>query len=527
MAKKERSGLGRGLGALLPSAAQDDVSRETIRSSHPLDSLVPAREDGAKASREHADVTKKLLMPDTSKRRQRGKTAGSAAKSGTGTKSGTPTKSEAPTKGSTDTKPRSTGRSPSTKASSTAVVADTAPTRSGGAKAKASPVADSKQTASGGTAKKAGSRKPLFADIIGDAQSADSPSSVGTGSESAGGKSLEDRSAASDHTATTASGAGAADGATQSLSGEVELMPVPGATFAHIPVSAIAPNRRQPRDVFDEDELSELAESINEIGVLQPIVVRPLPAEEGEAYLAELSKRLDTRSIEELGLSAEDGNWYELVMGERRLRASKLAGAETIPAIIRSTADNDMLRDALLENLHRSQLNPIEEAAAYQQLMEDFECTQQELSDRIARSRSQIANTIRLLKLPSSVQRKLAAGVISAGHARALLSLDSTSKMGILADRIIAEGLSVRATEEIVAIGDVSDTPAQKRAAKRAVTPASEVAKMVTDQLEDLFETRVKIVEGRRKGRIIIEFAGSEDLDRMAVMVNSLRRSNQ
>lgn len=528
MAKKERSGLGRGLGALLPAAAQEDVSRETIRVTHPLDSLVPAREDGAQVSREHADVTKKLLTPDTSKRRRKTKTATkSAAADAVKGQTAVPKGQAARTKGKTATTKgqgvTATGEGASTEEQSARTHSQTP---KGGANVKrpkaaqVQPTAPTERKEENKPATTTPPRKPLFADILGDADA---------GQAAPGGSAPQNATSTiprDDHHLKDPSDEDRED-ERLAQSNAPDLMPVPGATFAHISVSAIAPNRRQPREVFDEDELAELAESINEIGVLQPIVVRTLPAEEGDAYLEELSKRLDPGSIEELGLRAEDGNWYELVMGERRLRASKLAGAQTIPAIIRSTADTDMLRDALLENLHRSQLNPIEEAAAYQQLMDDFDCTQQELSERIARSRSQIANTIRLLKLPASVQRKLAAGVISAGHARALLSLDSSAKMGILADRIIAEGLSVRATEEMVAVGDVADTPAQKRAAKRAVAPTSEVAKLVTDHLEELFETRVKIVEGRRKGRIIIEFAGTEDLDRLAVVVSSLGKRHQ
>ena len=267
-----------------------------------------------------------------------------------------------------------------------------------------------------------------------------------------------------------------------------DLVPVPGARFAEIPVELIHPNPRQPRQVFDEEDISELAASIAEVGLLQPIVVRQVPTASGE----------EPR--------------YELIMGERRLRASKEAGLETIPAVVRDTDDVDLLRDALLENLHRVQLNPLEEAAAYQQLLEDFQCTHAELSERIARSRSQISNTLRLMKLPPLVQRRLAANVISAGHARALLGLPNAAEMERLAQRVVAEGLSVRATEELVALHDEpepgSDQPKVLRA-RSTPLPA------LSTRLSDAFDTRVKVTRGAKKGRITIEFAGDDDLARI------------
>ncbi|MGX5357340.1 ParB/RepB/Spo0J family partition protein [Kocuria sp. KH4] len=265
------------------------------------------------------------------------------------------------------------------------------------------------------------------------------------------------------------------------------LATVPGATFAEIAVAAIHPNRKQPRQVFDEEELAELAYSIGELGVLQPIVVRP---------------------------SREDGGTsYELVMGERRWRATQRAGLGTIPAIIRETSDDDLLRDALLENLHRSQLNPLEEAAAYQQLLEEFGATQEELSRRIGRSRPQISNTIRLLRLPPLVQRRVAAGVLSSGHARALLSLADPAEMERLAQRIVAEGLSVRATEEAVALTEGTD-----RKAPRAAAPAGrhkERLDYIAEAFADRLDTSVKIALGARKGKMTIEFASVEDLNRI------------
>jgi ParB family chromosome partitioning protein len=274
------------------------------------------------------------------------------------------------------------------------------------------------------------------------------------------------------------------------------LSPVPGAEFAEIPVERIRANPRQPRQVFDEDELAELEQSIREIGVLQPVVVRRVsPTDEGA--------------------EAE----FELVMGERRLRASRMAGAETIPAIVRDTGDEVLLRDALLENLHRSQLNPLEEAAAYQQLLEDFGCTQEELAGRIGRSRPQISNTIRLLKLPPLVQRRVASGVLSAGHARALLGLPDGAAMERLAQRIVAEGLSVRSVEEIVLLGD-KEEPTRRSSSRQEATPRPELEEAAA-RLADRLDTRVSIAMGRRKGKVTVEFASVEDLDRILGLLES------
>ena len=282
-----------------------------------------------------------------------------------------------------------------------------------------------------------------------------------------------------------------------------ELLPVPGASFAEIAIDQIVPNTKQPREVFDEDDLKELSASIKEVGVLQPVVVRSIPSKGRSEKLEEfLADKPEAR--------------YELIMGERRLRASELAGETTIPAIIRETEDGDLLRDALLENLHRAQLNPLEEASAYQQLMADFGATQEELAKRIARSRPQIANTLRLLKLPPSVQKKVAAQVITAGHARALLSLSSPEEMERLAERIVAEGLSVRTTEEIVRLGKAKATP---RPRARQQRPLSQLGESVVSALSNAYDTRVTITEGRKKGRIVIEFAGSEDLQRIADLI--------
>lgn len=265
------------------------------------------------------------------------------------------------------------------------------------------------------------------------------------------------------------------------------LVEVPGATFAELPVGAIHPNRKQPRVEFNEDELAELVHSIREIGVLQPVVVRP-SQENGEAT-------------------------FELVMGERRWRASREAGMETIPAIIRSTLDDDLLRDALLENLHRSALNPLEEAAAYQQLLEDFGCSHDELAGRLGRSRPQISNTIRLMKLPPLVQRRVAAGVLSAGHARALLGLTDAAEMEKLAQRIVAEGLSVRSTEEIVALAGGLRRPSKASSPRDGAR--HERLDYLATSLSDRLDTNVKITLGAKKGRVSIEFASVDDLNRI------------
>ena len=271
------------------------------------------------------------------------------------------------------------------------------------------------------------------------------------------------------------------------------LAPVPGARFAELPVTSIRPNPRQPRTVFDEDEMAELVNSIAEIGVLQPIVVR------------EITDRTDV----------PDGVDFELIMGERRWRASQAAGLDLVPAIIKDTKDDDLLRDALLENLHRSQLNALEEAAAYQQLLDDFGCSHEELATRIGRSRPQISNTLRLLRLPPLVARRVAAGVLSAGHARALLGLEDAAAMERIAQRIVAEGLSVRSVEEIVAIGGNAAPKVRKPRAGARRPQLDDLAA----RLSDHFDTRVTLALGQRKGRLTVEFASVEDLNRIVAVI--------
>ncbi|WP_079171449.1 MULTISPECIES: ParB/RepB/Spo0J family partition protein [unclassified Streptomyces] len=259
-----------------------------------------------------------------------------------------------------------------------------------------------------------------------------------------------------------------------------------GAHFAELPLAAITPNPCQPRVVFDDDALAELVTSIKEVGLLQPVVVRQVAP-----------------------------GRYELIMGERRWRACREAGLERIPAIVRATEDDKLLLDALLENLHRAQLNPLEEAAAYDQLLKDFNCTHDQLADRIGRSRPQVTNTLRLLKLSPQVQKRVAAGVLSAGHARALLSVEDAEQQEHLASRIVAEGLSVRSVEEIVTLMASEPHKRPKARGPRAGGRVSPALSELATRLSDRFETRVKVDLGQKKGKIVVEFASMDDLDRI------------
>jgi ParB family chromosome partitioning protein len=265
---------------------------------------------------------------------------------------------------------------------------------------------------------------------------------------------------------------------------------VHGAYFEEIAIGAITPNPRQPRQTFDEDALDELAASIREVGLLQPVVVRKVMP-----------------------------GHFELIMGERRWRACQRAGLDRIPAIVRPTQGEDLLRDALIENLHREQLNALEEAAAYQQLLDDFGATHEELASRIGRSRPHISNTLRLLNLPPVVQKRVAAGVLSAGHARALLALNDPQAQEHLAYRIVAEGLSVRAVEEIITVGDATLGKAPRE--PRGKPPALPQLRDLADRLSDVFETQVKVEMGRRKGKIVVEFASLDDLDRIVKVISA------
>ena len=262
-----------------------------------------------------------------------------------------------------------------------------------------------------------------------------------------------------------------------------EGVPIAGAYLDEIAVDAIGPNPRQPRQSFDEDALADLAASVEAVGLLQPVIVREAGPDR-----------------------------YELIVGERRWRACQLAGIAVIPAIVRQTSDDDLLRNALIENLHREQLNPLEEAAAYQQLLDDFSATHEELASRIGRSRPHISNTIRLLNLPPAVQKRVAAGVLSAGHARALLGVEDPAEQEELARRIVAEGLSVRAVEEMVALGAL---PVKGTRAPGVKAPVAPGLKDLADRLSDVFETRVKVELGQRKGKIVVEFGSLDDLERI------------
>lgn len=279
----------------------------------------------------------------------------------------------------------------------------------------------------------------------------------------------------------------------QALSPEADPgspMPVAGAVYREIELAAVRPNPQQPRTTFEEESLVELEHSIREFGLLQPIVVREV----------------------------SPGS-YQLVMGERRLRAAQRAGLDRLPAIVRQTGDDAMLRDALLENIHRVQLNPLDEAAAYQQLLQEFGVTQTELADKLGRSRPVVTNTIRLLKLPVPVQRRVAAGVLSAGHARALLGLEEAAQQEDLATRIVAEGMSVRATEEAVMLLRRDAVPTPGKPPRRRPIQAPGLQDLA-ERLSDRFDTRVKVELGQRKGRIVVEFGSVEDLERIAEMMS-------
>ncbi len=279
-----------------------------------------------------------------------------------------------------------------------------------------------------------------------------------------------------------------APGAGQQGPATTAMAPV-GAEYRDVPITAIEPNPQQPRHTFDEESLTELSHSIREFGLLQPIVVR----------------------------ETEPGR-FQLIMGERRWRAAQLAELPTLPAIVRNTADDALLRDALLENIHRVQLNPLEEAAAYEQLLAEFGVSQTELADRLGRSRPLVTNTIRLLKLPVSVQRRVAAGVLSAGHARALLGLTEAHRQEELAARVVAEGLSVRATEEEVVLAKRGSPPPATRPAGRRPMRAPGLQDLA-ERLSDTFDTRVKVELGQRKGRIVVEFGSVDDLERIVQLM--------
>lgn len=421
---EKRRGLGRGLGALIPSSAATNGAGNGGAVSRPVDLFFPEGRKKTEPLEEPAANSANVQDKDVDAPGPR------------------PSAAKAPS-----AKPDSDKTSNNEKKSAPAV--DEAP------------------------AKKAPARKTTAGSREKPEPSPDVESAAAT--EANGGTAAESRKPGKTDPADTRADSG------------VELVEVPGARFAEIPVSDIHPNRKQPRNVFDEDDMAELVHSVREIGVLQPIVVRTSTENDSEPY--------------------------ELVMGERRWRAVQAAGLDTIPAIIRDTTDDDLLRDALLENLHRSQLNPLEEAAAYQQLLEDFGTTHEQLADRIGRSRPQVSNTLRLLKLPPLVQRRVAAGVLSAGHARALLSLPDAAAMERLAQKIVAEGMSVRATEEAVTLYQDPAKPAKNNIPRPGAR--HERLDYLASSLSDRLDTNVKISLGVRKGKVSIEFASVEDLNRI------------
>ena len=417
---EKRRGLGRGLGALIPSSAAANGSASGAAVSRPVDLFFPEGRKKSEPVEQPAEPTNGTGNPVST-------TRASAAKTSTA-------------KSAPSDKPTATRASAANGAAGKKAPARKAPAARSKAADKPAPAA--------------AAEAPQLAEAAQPVEAAAAPASV-------------------EPAAVPDSG--------------VELVEVPGARFAELPVGDIHPNRKQPRNVFDEDDMAELVHSVREIGVLQPIVVRT---------------------------STETGSEpYELVMGERRWRAVQAAGLETIPAIIRDTTDDDLLRDALLENLHRSQLNPLEEAAAYQQLLEDFGTTHEQLADRIGRSRPQVSNTLRLLKLPPLVQRRVAAGVLSAGHARALLSLPDAAAMERLAQKIVAEGMSVRATEEAVTLYQDPAKPAKNNIPRPGAR--HERLDYLASSLSDRLDTNVKISLGVRKGKVSIEFASVEDLNRI------------
>ncbi|MGG5172389.1 ParB/RepB/Spo0J family partition protein [Pseudarthrobacter sp. J1738] len=439
---EKRRGLGRGLGALIPSAPASENESAPANAARPVDLFFPdARKPKGRSAAEGTEES-----------------AASTARQA-GARSTAALLAERPAKRA------SNGRAPARSGSA-------APSKSG--------------TKAGGAAtKNAGTAGAAKAVASKSASKVDAAEAL----EAAAGKAATSANAATDDAEIAASQTADLQG---SKDDGPDLVEVPGARFAEIPVHDIHPNRKQPRQVFDEDEMAELVHSVREIGVLQPIVVRSSTEEGGEPY--------------------------ELVMGERRWRATQAAGLTHVPAIIRDTTDDDLLRDALLENLHRSQLNPLEEAAAYQQLLEDFGTTHVELADRIGRSRPQVSNTLRLLKLPPLVQRRVAAAVLSAGHARALLALPDAAAMERLAQRIVADGMSVRATEEAVSM--YQDPAAPQKSAIPKPGARHERLDFLASSLSDRLDTNVKITLGARKGKVSIEFASVEDLNRIMDVIN-------
>lgn len=571
MAERKKRGLGRGLGALIPDAASNDRPVDVFFSGGNADEQSRGAGEETKAGRSRR-TDPAATMQSSRRRKPKSATEGSEAKSSGAGQAKSGSRSTASSKAGTSAKSSttksaasksSTGKAAAggkTGAASKAAGAKTAAAKGAASKSSASKATGSTTSKSGSAAKAAGTKtagakasgsktaspaakrssvEPATSETAESAVAAEQASAVeetsavdltapnddvredhpgvytsrGFSDDEAAADAGPETEASAEEPAGQPSDTGmsttdvvdvaitsgddgsgdaaAVNDADDEADGVAEASGVdsiPDTAFGEIDVALVDPNPRQPRTVFDEDQLAELVHSIREIGVLQPVVVRRRP---GEAER------------------------YELIMGERRLRATKEAGLETIPAIVRYVEDTDLLRDALLENLHRAELNPLEEAAAYGQLLEDFGCTQEELSERIGRSRPQISNTLRLLRLPPLVQRRVAAGVISAGHARAILGLKDPEQMEVLAQRIVAEGLSVRASEEAVVLLNRGDSVNVSRATSRVAPEFIEVAERLGDRLD----TKVNITVGKRKGKLSVEFANQEDLDRILALL--------
>lgn len=454
MATKKRTGLGRGIGALIPTKPAGD---------RPIDVFFPGQSEST-----HTDGN---VTPTSASARGTGATTKGTEASAEAAPAATVEQPEAAPKTATKRTSRSTDPASAKKTRKASTTNPTAADEASDATTKTTPTERPRASARTRrsvpalerTSSRTNAKMDATADLLGTSRSA-----------AARAEQAAEQAPEQDTNQTS----------------ETELVPVPGAQLIEVDPRRIAPNLRQPRTEFDEEALEELTISVREFGVLQPVVVRPIQSDHPSADRAD----------------------YELIMGERRLRASRAAGLEAIPAIVRSTADEDMLRDALLENLHRAELNPLEEASAYQQLLDDFGITQEELAKRIGRSRPQISNTIRLLRLPVDVQRRVAAGVLSAGHARAILSVNDPAQMTQLADKIINEDLSVRAAE----------AAAQKHTTRRPTVPAKKPTGGLTGYLDEVGErlgdklnTRVRVSLRKTKGQIVVDFASINDLNRI------------
>lgn len=549
-----RSRLGKGLGALFPALPGEDSSDQATGSE---DSAAQEASQ-AKSAPVHSGIRKRVDAKPTTADSAASASAGTKASSsgssstksstakasaGSGAKKSSRKSAASTTK--TDGKSGSKGKITRTSQAQGKTSAKKAKSSTSGAEDSAGAEgAQTRQESSAGTAKPksvsrrtsaSGGRKSISK--MPDLDSLKHPSDLFFGSTVTGvsRETYREMSSASEagdesqkslaHSATRPAREKAVESgkAVRDAVSDHDLKPVQGGYLMELRTDEIGPNAQQPRHIFDEDELLELSRSIQEVGVLQPIVVRKI-AKGGsqEPYEASASEKSVDQPVEKktgalagkTAGSENQGPTYEIIMGERRWRATQLAGLETIPAIVKTTADDAMLRDALLENLHRVALNPLEEAAAYQQMIDEFGLTQEGLSKSVSKSRPQITNTLRLLKLPPSVQKKVSSGVLSAGHARALLTLPTEDDMNALANKIIAEGLSVRSTEELVALktGQVKQKARKSRPDIWSDSP-------VRQNLESRFDTKVAIKGTKKHGRIEIVFSSPEDMDRILTML--------